>query len=535
MLICKECGTANSFDSSVCTNCGARLRTNRRAGTKKKKYKNNNQPVVREDIFSTSKADTGEINISPAREVFSSEEAYEKIRKGNVLEKIHELEEEIGETSEVDESESEIIVPTVINRKTSNDLIETTEQPAKKKSDKNHDIPYRVIGSQSSSEDQSNVGTDNANNTETRVQSYSDNPNRNRKKRRRGTNKKETSDVNNETKSNDKSETVSTNIDGESADVSAVQSINNSSNASDKSETKNKELVSGTAISVSDISVIKEKEPIAPEKVRENSEVRKKKKPAAPETAQENSEVRKKKKHAAPETVQENSEVRKKKKHAAPETEHENAEMRKKKKHAAPETEHENAEMRKKKKPAVPETVQENSEVRKKKKPAAPETVQENSEVSKKKRSAAPESAIEKNSKSEDQESAKKTGRQFMQFTKDDADKNRYIAALSYMSILILIPYFGKKQSDFCKAHVKQGAAVLVWSSLVCLVTMFIALGLRTLLLWVFGLSVMVYNIALICICFVMLALVFIPVFEGAVGAFSGAYKKVHFVGKYVE
>ena len=463
MLICKECGTANSFDSSVCTNCGARLRTNRRAGTKKKKYKNNNQPVVREDIFSTSKADTGEINISPAREVFSSEEAYEKIRKGNVLEKIHELEEEIGETSEVDESESEIIVPTVINRKTSNDLIETTEQPAKKKSDKNHDIPYRVIGSQSSSEDQSNVGTDNANNTETRVQSYSDNPNRNRKKRRRGTNKKETSDVNNETKSNDKSETVSTNIDGESADVSAVQSINNSSNASDKSETKNKELVSGTAISVSDISVIKEKEPIAPEKVRENSEVRKKKKPAAPETAQENSEVRKKKK------------------------------------------------------------------------PAAPETVQENSEVSKKKRSAAPESAIEKNSKSEDQESAKKTGRQFMQFTKDDADKNRYIAALSYMSILILIPYFGKKQSDFCKAHVKQGAAVLVWSSLVCLVTMFIALGLRTLLLWVFGLSVMVYNIALICICFVMLALVFIPVFEGAVGAFSGAYKKVHFVGKYVE
>ena len=517
MLICKECGTANSFDSSVCTNCGARLRTNRRAGTKKKKYKNNNQPVVREDIFSTSKADTGEINISPAREVFSSEEAYEKIRKGNVLEKIHELEEEIGETSEVDESESEIIVPTVINRKTSNDLIETTEQPAKKKSDKNHDIPYRVIGSQSSSEDQSNVGTDNANNTETRVQSYSDNPNRNRKKRRRGTNKKETSDVNNETKSNDKSETVSTNIDGESADVSAVQSINNSSNASDKSETKNKELVSGTAISVSDISVIKEKEPIAPEKVRENSEVRKKKKPAAPETAQENSEVRKKKKHAAPETVQENSEVRKKKKHAAPETEHENAEMRKKKK------------------PAVPETVQENLEVRKKKKPAAPETVQENSEVSKKKRSAAPESAIEKNSKSEDQESAKKTGRQFMQFTKDDADKNRYIAALSYMSILILIPYFGKKQSDFCKAHVKQGAAVLVWSSLVCLVTMFIALGLRTLLLWVFGLSVMVYNIALICICFVMLALVFIPVFEGAVGAFSGAYKKVHFVGKYVE
>ena len=120
-------------------------------------------------------------------------------------------------------------------------------------------------------------------------------------------------------------------------------------------------------------------------------------------------------------------------------------------------------------------------------------------------------------------------------FDKADVEENRYLAALSYLGVLIVLPLFKRRDSEFCRAHVKQGAAVLLWTLAISLVTLAAVLGLRALILWVLGLSVIVYDVLALAVTAVMLTLIFIPVFEGAVGAFSGMYKQVPFVGKFVK
>ncbi len=42
-----------------------------------------------------------------------------------------------------------------------------------------------------------------------------------------------------------------------------------------------------------------------------------------------------------------------------------------------------------------------------------------------------------------------------------DVQKNKSIAWLAYFGILLLIPLFARKASEFCKYHVKQGALLL--------------------------------------------------------------------------
>lgn len=42
----------------------------------------------------------------------------------------------------------------------------------------------------------------------------------------------------------------------------------------------------------------------------------------------------------------------------------------------------------------------------------------------------------------------------------DDVKKNRSLAWLAYFGILLLIPLFARKRSEFCKYHVKQGAVI---------------------------------------------------------------------------
>jgi len=43
-----------------------------------------------------------------------------------------------------------------------------------------------------------------------------------------------------------------------------------------------------------------------------------------------------------------------------------------------------------------------------------------------------------------------------------DTPKNKWITALSYLSILFLIPLFTDKESKFNKFHVKQGATLFI-------------------------------------------------------------------------
>lgn len=43
-----------------------------------------------------------------------------------------------------------------------------------------------------------------------------------------------------------------------------------------------------------------------------------------------------------------------------------------------------------------------------------------------------------------------------------DVDSNKTVAALSYISILFVIPLLGKKDSKFCQFHAKQGMVVFL-------------------------------------------------------------------------
>ena len=42
-----------------------------------------------------------------------------------------------------------------------------------------------------------------------------------------------------------------------------------------------------------------------------------------------------------------------------------------------------------------------------------------------------------------------------------DVQQNRGIAWLAYMGLLLLVPLFARKRSEYCKFHVKQGATLL--------------------------------------------------------------------------
>ncbi|MCK9361621.1 hypothetical protein M0Q28_05385 [Patescibacteria group bacterium] len=46
-------------------------------------------------------------------------------------------------------------------------------------------------------------------------------------------------------------------------------------------------------------------------------------------------------------------------------------------------------------------------------------------------------------------------------FDKKDAEDNRWMAALSYLGILCLIPLLAKKDSKFVQEHAKQGLVLL--------------------------------------------------------------------------
>lgn len=45
---------------------------------------------------------------------------------------------------------------------------------------------------------------------------------------------------------------------------------------------------------------------------------------------------------------------------------------------------------------------------------------------------------------------------------KKDVEKNRYVAALSYLFILFLIPLFLKRKSHFSQFHAKQGLILTI-------------------------------------------------------------------------
>lgn len=92
------------------------------------------------------------------------------------------------------------------------------------------------------------------------------------------------------------------------------------------------------------------------------------------------------------------------------------------------------------------------------------------------------------------------------EYSKEDIEKNKVMAVLSYIGILVLIPYFGAKESKFVQFHAKQGLNLFILEvvgsiaiSIVSTIFYAIAYGLGTLVsvvsfvfsLCVFALSIM--------------------------------------------
>lgn len=56
----------------------------------------------------------------------------------------------------------------------------------------------------------------------------------------------------------------------------------------------------------------------------------------------------------------------------------------------------------------------------------------------------------------------------------DDVQKNKGLAWLAYFGILLLIPLFARKDSEYCKFHVKQGVTTLCVSIVLWIIRMII-------------------------------------------------------------
>lgn len=73
-----------------------------------------------------------------------------------------------------------------------------------------------------------------------------------------------------------------------------------------------------------------------------------------------------------------------------------------------------------------------------------------------------------------------------------DVERNKGIAALSYIWILFLIPLLVKKDSDFAKYHAKQGLIFFIFSTIVGFLSWVpvvnILLGIFCLVLFIMGL-----------------------------------------------
>ena len=48
-------------------------------------------------------------------------------------------------------------------------------------------------------------------------------------------------------------------------------------------------------------------------------------------------------------------------------------------------------------------------------------------------------------------------------YNKTDVEQNRLVSVLAYLHILVLVPFFGMKESPFAQYHAKLGLNLLIW------------------------------------------------------------------------
>jgi len=100
-------------------------------------------------------------------------------------------------------------------------------------------------------------------------------------------------------------------------------------------------------------------------------------------------------------------------------------------------------------------------------------------------------------------------------YSAEDVQENKVIAALSYVGLLVLIPLLAKKDSPFCQFHAKQGLVLLIaWVS-IGIIAIIPILG------WI----VSIIGSIVLFILFIM----------GLINSLSGKYKELPLIGQYGE
>jgi len=98
-------------------------------------------------------------------------------------------------------------------------------------------------------------------------------------------------------------------------------------------------------------------------------------------------------------------------------------------------------------------------------------------------------------------------------YTKEDIENNKFIAALSYFGLLVLIPLLAKRDSPYCQFHAKQGLVLLIGWVLLSFISVIPILG------WIVGILGVIFLFVL----FIM----------GLVNSLGGEAKELPVIGQF--
>lgn len=106
-------------------------------------------------------------------------------------------------------------------------------------------------------------------------------------------------------------------------------------------------------------------------------------------------------------------------------------------------------------------------------------------------------------------------------YDKEDIEKNKVMAILSYISILVLVPIFAAKESKFARFHANQGLVLFIIEAIWWVIE-----GILSFIPGAFGVIIRLI-IGLVNIAFLALAII------GIINAVNGKAKRLPVIGKF--